>query len=81
MQGGLLAGLAESIANGSIRVIDLTQTLHPSTPINQLPCPFAHSDPFLIHGISRYDESGPAWDWNNFSSGGDTGIHSDASSH
>jgi hypothetical protein len=37
MQGALFAELAGSIANGSIRVVDLTQTLRPSKPIIQLP--------------------------------------------
>jgi kynurenine formamidase len=81
MESGLLAELAESIANGRTRVVDLTQTLRPSTPIVQLPSSFAPSNPFRIHEISRYDERGAAWYWNNFSCGEHTGTHFDAPAH
>jgi kynurenine formamidase len=81
MQSRLLTELAESIANGSIRVVDLTQTLRPSTPIIQLPSPFGPSNPFRTHEISRYNERGPAWYWNNFSCGEHTGTHFDAPAH
>ncbi len=69
MQSGLLAELADSIANGSIRVADLTQALRPSAPIVQLPSSFAPSNPFRIHEFSRNNERGAAWYWNNFSCG------------
>ncbi len=67
--------------SGGIRVVDLTQTLKPSTPVIQLPPPFAPSDPFRISEISRYDERGPAWYWNNISLGEHTGTHFDAPCH
>ena len=63
------------------RSIDLTQTLKPSTPVIQLPPPFAQSDPFRISEISHYDERGPAWYWNNLSMGEHTGTHFDAPCH
>jgi kynurenine formamidase len=31
--------------------------------------------------VSRYDERGPAWYWNNFSCGEHTGTHFDAPVH
>ncbi|MFX5586960.1 cyclase family protein, partial [Acinetobacter baumannii] len=34
-----------------------------------------------IERISHYDESGPAWYWNNFSCGEHTGTHFDAPVH
>src|SRR5690606_14096336 len=37
----LLVKFAAFIADGRIRVVDLTQTLKPSTPVIQLPPPFA----------------------------------------
>ena len=62
-------------------MIDLTQTLRPSTPVIQLPPPFAPSDPFSISEISNYDERGPAWYWNNLKLGEHTGTHFDAPIH
>ncbi len=63
----LLAEFAAAIASRRIEIIDLTQTLHPGTPVIGLPPPFAPTKPFAIEEISRYDERGPAWYWNNFS--------------
>jgi kynurenine formamidase/2-keto-3-deoxy-L-rhamnonate aldolase RhmA len=77
----LLLKFASHIADGSIRVVDLTQTLKPSTPVIQLPPPLAPSDPFRISEISRYDERGPAWYWNNIACGEHTGTHFDAPAH
>src|SRR3989454_12327560 len=34
-----------------------------------------------LHEISRYDERGPAWYWNWFSTGEHTGTHFDAPIH
>ena len=81
MSGQLLVQFAAAIADGSIRVVDLTQTLKPSTPVIQLPPPFAPSDPFRISEISHYDERGPGWYWNNLSMGEHTGTHFDAPCH
>jgi kynurenine formamidase len=77
----LLAEFAAAIASGAIRVVDLTQTLQPSTPVIQLPPPLAQSRPFTMEEISRYDERGPAWYWNNLSLGEHTGTHFDAPVH
>jgi kynurenine formamidase len=76
-----LAGFASAIADGRIKVIDLTQTLKPSTPVIQLPPPLANSNPFQIAEISRYDDRGPGWYWNNVSMGEHTGTHFDAPCH
>ena len=37
--------------------------------------------PFRIEEVSRYDERGPGWYWNNFSCGEHTGTHFDAPIH
>ena len=37
--------------------------------------------PFRMEEVSRYDERGPAWYWNNFSMGEHTGTHFDAPIH
>lgn len=77
----LLAGLAAAIGQGSVRVVDLTQPLRASTPVIQLPPEFAPSQSFRLEEISRYDERGPAWYWNNLSCGEHTGTHFDAPAH
>ncbi len=77
----VLLKFASFIADGKIRVVDLTQTLKPSTPVIQLPPPLAQSDPFRVSEISRYDDRGPAWYWNNISCGEHTGTHFDAPAH
>jgi kynurenine formamidase len=81
MDKDLLAGLAAAIADGSIRVVDLAQTLRAATPVIQLPPQFAPSGPFRVDEISRFDERGPAWYWNNISCGEHTGTHFDAPAH
>jgi len=62
-------------------VVDLTAPLQESTPILQLPEPFGNTRPFRLEEISRYDERGPAWYWNDISTGEHTGTHFDAPVH
>ncbi|MBV9076755.1 MAG: cyclase family protein, partial [Methylobacteriaceae bacterium] len=81
MSVSLLADLAAALASGSVEVVDLTQPLSPKTPVIQLPPPMAPSAPFSVETISRYDEGGPAWYWNNISMGEHTGTHFDAPAH
>ena len=76
-----LATLALALATGRIRVIDLTQTLSPEFPQISLPPEFGQCQPFRLEEISRYDERGPGWYWNNFSCGEHTGTHFDAPIH
>ena len=76
-----LTKLAKAIAKRKIRVVDLTQKLTPSTPVIQLPPPFAPTRPFSSELISRYDDKGPAWYWNNIACGEHTGTHFDAPVH
>ena len=47
----LLRKLAKAIAKRKIRIVDLTQTLKPSTPVIQLPPEFAPSAPFSISEV------------------------------
>ena len=72
---------AEMIVNGGIRVVDLTQTLSEDTPLLVLPEPFGQTAAFSRQEISRYDERGVAWHWNNFTVGEHTGTHFDAPIH
>lgn len=77
----VLSDLVEALAGGHIRVIDLTQTLSPEFPQIVMPPELGQCWPFRIEEISRYDERGPAWYWNNFSCGEHTGTHFDAPIH
>jgi len=79
-QSSLLA-LASAIAADAISVIDLTQTLAPEFPTIVLPPEFGQCAPFRLEEISRYDERGPAWYWNNLVVGEHTGTHFDAPIH
>jgi kynurenine formamidase len=76
-----LQALAEQLAAGAVRVVDLTHTLSPAFPALQLPPQLGQVQPFKIERISHYDEAGPAWYWNNFSCGEHTGTHFDAPVH
>ena len=77
----VLSQLVEAFSSGKIRVVDLTQTLAPEFPSISLPPEMGQAWPFRIEEVSRYDERGPAWYWNNFSCGEHTGTHFDAPIH
>jgi kynurenine formamidase len=76
-----LSQFIEAYSSGKIRVVDLTQTLSPEFPGISLPPEMGQAWPFRIEEVSRYDERGPAWYWNNFSCGEHTGTHFDAPVH
>ncbi len=77
----ILSAFAAGVHSGSLRVVDLTQTLDSEFPTIQLPPQFGPSAPFRKEVISRYDEQGPAWFWHNISMGEHTGTHFDAPVH
>ena len=81
MQASPLTQLAQALAGGTLAIVDLTQTLSPETPVLQLPEQFGQCAPFELQEVSRYDERGPAWYWNNFSCNEHTGTHFDAPVH
>jgi kynurenine formamidase len=76
-----LVQLTQALASGSIEVVDLTQTLSEDTPTLVLPPEFEQCAPFSRQEISRYDERGVAWFWNNFTVSEHTGTHFDAPIH
>ena len=76
-----LASFAADIASGKIRIIDLTHPLSSDFPPLQLPPQFGQVAAFKMEQISRYDDAGPGWYWNNFSCGEHTGTHFDAPVH
>src|SRR5215216_4318224 len=77
----LLSDLIGALDSGRIEVVDLTAPLSSETPILTLPEPFGQTWPFALTEISRYDAAGPAWYWNNISTGEHTGTHFDAPIH
>ena len=77
----VLNALTDAIRDGSVEVIDLTAPLSADTPIIQLPPPFGNTTRFGLTEISHYDERGPAWYWNDITTGEHTGTHFDAPVH
>ncbi len=78
---GVLEQLIAELNRGTVKIIDLTQPLEPSTPVIGLPPIFAQSPGVTIDVISKYDERGPAWYWNTLRMGEHTGTHFDAPVH
>ncbi|HKS62937.1 MAG TPA: cyclase family protein [Xanthobacteraceae bacterium] len=77
----VLVALARALAGGSVRVIDLSQTLSPRFPQIVLPPEFDQCAPFRMEEIACYDARGPGWYWNNLSFGEHTSTHFDAPVH
>ncbi|WP_219415829.1 cyclase family protein [Pseudonocardia nigra] len=77
----VLADLMDALRTRRVEVVDLTAPLHSGTPILQLPPPFANASPFAVEEISRYDDRGPAWYWNDIRTSEHTGTHFDAPVH
>ena len=77
----VLSDLLEALRARTVEVVDLTAPLHSGTPILQLPPPFANASPFALEEISRYDDRGPAWYWNDIRTSEHTGTHFDAPVH
>jgi kynurenine formamidase len=77
----VLADLCDALRTGRLEVVDLTAPLHAATPVLALPPPFANASPFALTEISRFDDRGPAWYWNDISTSEHTGTHFDAPVH
>ncbi|WP_405641794.1 cyclase family protein [Streptomyces sp. NBC_00019] len=80
-QPSVLAALMSGLRSGAIEVVDLTSPLSSQTPVIRLPEGFGQTQVFELEEISRYDDRGPAWYWNNFRTGEHTGTHFDAPNH
>ena len=63
-----LIAFARAVSTGEVRVIDLTQTLAPDFRPSSCRPNSANANCSALEEVSRYDERGPAWYWNNFSS-------------
>jgi kynurenine formamidase len=81
MMQELLNSLISGVQGRGLQVIDLTQLLNENTPILELPPEFGQTIPYKSHEISKYDDRGPFWYWNNFETGEHTGTHLDSPSH
>jgi kynurenine formamidase len=77
----VLSALSDALASATVEVIDLTAPLSSSTPVIKLPPPFNNTVSFALQEISRYDDRGPAWYWNDITTGEHTGTHFDAPCH
>ena len=77
----VLSDLTHALQSATVEVIDLTAPLSASTPVLKLPEPFGNTVSFALHEISRYDDRGPAWYWNDITTGEHTGTHFDAPVH
>ncbi|MGO1562260.1 MAG: cyclase family protein [Actinomycetaceae bacterium] len=81
MSASVLGSLVSALNDRSIEIVDLTAPLSSTTPILELPEQFGQTATFELEEISRYDDRGPAWYWNNFRTGEHTGTHFDAPNH
>lgn len=78
----LVQELGAKLLSGEVRVVDLSGSLGPETPILQLPPDFAKNTPRVeIHKISEYDADGPFFAWNWLVLGEHSGTHFDAPHH
>jgi kynurenine formamidase len=77
----VLSAVLDAIRSGGVEIVDLTTPLQESTPILRLPEPFGNTRNFRLEEISRYDDRGPAWYWNDIHTGEHTGTHVDAPVH
>jgi kynurenine formamidase len=77
----VLSAVLDAVRSGAVEVVDLTTPLQSSTPILRLPEPFANTRQFQLEELSRYDDRGPAWYWNDIHTGEHTGTHVDAPVH
>jgi kynurenine formamidase len=76
-----VSSLLDGLASGAVEIVDLTQPLSETTPVIQLPPPFANTPGLTREEISRYDDRGPAWAWYTLTLGEHVGTHVDAPIH
>lgn len=77
----VLTALTQALTSGAVEIVDLTAPLSSETPLLELPPELGQTQRFELEEISRYDDRGPAWYWNNFRTGEHTGTHFDAPNH
>lgn len=77
----ILGQMMSGIVEGRIEVVDLSQILNEDTPVMKLPEPFANTGGFKFLPLSKYDDNGPFFYWNDFVAGEHCGTHFDAPIH
>jgi len=77
----VLSALTDALHRSAVEIIDLTAPLSSATPVIRLPEPFGNTVSFSLHEISRFDDRGPGWYWNDITTGEHTGTHFDAPAH
>lgn len=73
--------IAAALTSGSVRIVDLTNTLSSETPTLRLPDPFANLIDFSLEEVSRFNDPGPFWMHHNIHTGEHIGTHLDAPVH
>lgn len=69
------------LATHAVEVVDLTQPLSESTPVIELPEPYANSPGLSRRELARYDARNPLARWDVLELGEHTGTHIDAPIH
>jgi kynurenine formamidase len=80
-QASQVTALLEALASGAVEIVDLTQPLTETTPVIQLPPPFANTPGLTREEISHYADRGAAWAWYTLTIGEHVGTHVDAPIH
>ncbi|MBS3941418.1 MAG: cyclase family protein [Actinobacteria bacterium] len=75
------AQLIAALAAGTVELVDLTQPLSEQTVVMRVPAPFVNTRPLRMTEISRYDDRGKRWYWNDLELGEHIGTHVDAPVH
>lgn len=77
----MLNDLITALAQGTVRVVDLTNQLSEDTPTLVLPDPFKNLIDFSLEKVAEFDEYAPVWRHNNIHTGEHIGTHIDAPCH
>ncbi|MFZ0092187.1 MAG: cyclase family protein [Solirubrobacteraceae bacterium] len=76
-----VSSMLDWLASGAVQIVDLTQPLTETTPVIQLPPPFANTPGLSREEISKYDDRGPLCAWYTLTIGEHVGTHVDAPIH
>src|SRR5699024_6957451 len=76
-----ITNILQGLTTGSLKIVDHTNTLSPSTPTLELPDPFPNLIDFSTETVSEYNEPGPFWKHQNIHTGEHVGTHIDAPVH
>src|SRR6476620_1821855 len=75
----VISDFAAALVSGSIKVVDLTAPLGPTTPVLYLPPQIGNNTPAgKVHESPHDDQNGPFWAWSWLELGEHTGTHFDA---